>query len=309
MGILIRKSGFLSSIQDLGRYNYQDIGVSPCGAMDERSLMIANILVGNDKNDAVIETTMMGPEIEFKEDNIFAVTGGKLELKLNNEQIEMYKEIQAKKGDILSFGFMKEGCRNYIAFKGGLAVNKIMDSYSTHIRGGFGGLNGRKLIDGDEIGFRAPFKEKYDYQFKQVEPEDMPGKEVKIRVILGPEEEQFTRKGIETFISSPYKIGFDSDRMGYRMSGEVVEHTGDGNVISSVSSFGTIEIPGNGQPLILMADRPTMGGYAKLGTVISVDLSVLAQCRPNSKIYFEFIDVEAAEELYIKQYEYIESIN
>lgn len=299
MGIVINKGGFFTTIQDMGRKGYRTYGVTLSGVMDERSAIIANYLVGNDKNESVIETTLLGPEIQFDSDNTFAITGGNSNPKLNGKEIPLYHEIQAKSGDVLTFSYMKEGCRNYIAFCGGLNLKKVMGSTSTLINSKIGGINGDKLKYGDKVDFNVTLY--HHNTLNKTKREVFNNKDVKIRIIMGPEDDMFTEKGIETLLTTPYKIDFASNRMGYHLVGEEIEHKDGADIISNGMAFGAIEVPQNGQPIILMADRPTTGGYSKIANVISVDIPILAQCPPGTMISFEKCDVETAQKLYRNQ--------
>ncbi len=306
MGIYMVHPGLLTTIQDNGRFGYQAFGVPPSGVMDERAFHIANLLVGNDKNEAVIEATMMGPEIYFEEDNLIAVTGAEATPYLNGRSMTRYYAFLAKKGEVLTFGPRKSGCRIYIAFHGGLDIEPVMGSCSTYLRGKFGGFCGRCLEKGDRIAFKNPQKSLEGYGFRFTEKESYPANEVTLRVVMGPQDHMFTQKGIHRFLTSSYEILADSDRMGYRLQGEKIEHAVDGNIISDGIAFGAVQVPTNGQPIVMMADRQGVGGYTKIANVISVDLPVLAQCIPGMKVRFCQVSLEEAQKLYcarLKEYE------
>lgn len=301
MGIKIVTGGFMTTIQDLGRYGYQETGMSVSGVMDTRSASLANILVGNDENEAVLEVTMMGPTIEFQKDNIIAVTGGDLGAKLNGTPFPRYEAVLVKAGETLSFAGMFGGARVYVAFAGGLDVPVVMGSKSTNLKSRIGGLEGRKLGAGDEIEFAAPKTWLPNMKLRKLEFPDYSKKEYTLRVLMGPQDDHFTEKGIETFLNSTYAISNEYDRMGCRMQGDVIEHKNGGDIITDGISFGAVQVPSHGNPIVMMADHQTTGGYTKIANVISVDLPVLAQCMPGYKIHFKAVDIEEAQELYCAQ--------
>lgn len=291
----ILDGGLLSSVQDLGRYGYQRYGVSCSGVMDEFSAKIANKLVKNDESCAVIETTLKGLSGEFLTETLFAITGGECDATLNGEKIKLWKSYKAVPGDELKMGFCKSGLRNYIAFLGGVDVPVVMKSRSTNLKAKIGGVEGRKLVPGDVIKiFKSLFK-KEEIEFDSaLIPKYL--NEIELRVILGQQYDYFTKTGIETFFNATYDITNDSDRMGVRLSGEAIEHIKGADIISDGITFGAIQVPGNGQPIVMMADRQTTGGYTKIGNVISVDLEKLAQSKPGTKVKFkEISEIEAID--------------
>lgn len=301
MGIKIVNGGFLTTIQDMGRFGYQETGMAVSGVMDTRSASLANILVGNDVNEAVIEVTMMGPMVEFTEDNMAAVTGGDLGAKLDGKPMPLYEAVPVKAGQVLSFGGMFSGSRAYVAFAGGLEVPVIMGSKSTNMKSKVGGLEGRKLGAGDELGFSAPRTWLPNMRDRKLEPEDFSAREVTLRVLMGPQDDAFTEKGIATFLGSTYTVSNEYDRMGCRMQGEVIEHKNGGDIITDGISFGAVQVPSHGNPIVMMADHQTTGGYTKIANVISVDLPKLAQCMPGFKVHFEKVDIEEAQDLFCRE--------
>lgn len=300
MGIRIVNGGFMTTIQDLGRYGYQETGMSVSGVMDTRSASLANILVGNEENEAVIEVTMMGPTIVFTEDMIVAVTGGDLGAKLDGNPMPRYEAVPVKAGQTMSFSGMFSGSRAYLAFAGGLDIPVVMGSRSTNLKSKIGGLEGRKLAAGDEIGFRRPETWLPGMSRRKLAPEDFSMKECTLRVVMGPQDDCFTERGIATFLGSTYKITNEYDRMGCRMQGDVIEHKNGGDIITDGISFGAVQVPSHGNPIVMMADHQTTGGYTKIANVISVDLPKLAQCMPGVQIRFEKVDIEEAQELFCK---------
>ena len=298
MGIRIVNGGFMTTIQDLGRYGYQETGMSVSCVMDTRSACLANLLAGNDVDEAVIEVTMMGPTIRFLTDNIIAVTGGDLGAKLDGLAMPSYRAVHVNAGQTLSFAGMVSGSRAYIAFAGGLDIPVVMGSRSTNLKSRIGGFQGRKLGAGDEIGFRAPAEWLPNMAERRLAPDDFSARECTLRVVMGPQDDCFTEKGIDTFLNSTYKISNEYDRMGCRMEGEIIEHKAGGDIITDGISFGAVQVPSHGNPIVMMADHQTTGGYTKIANVISVDLPKLAQCMPGARIHFEKVSIEEAQRLY-----------
>lgn len=301
MGIIIRKSGLYTTVQDYGRVGYQESGFSVCGAMDKRSLKIANMLVDNHPDEAVIEMTLVGPTIEFTESNIIAITGGNLRPKLNGERVHTYQALLIKSGDVLSFEYAKSGCRSYIAFAGGLKIPRVMGSKSTYVRCNIGGYKGRVLQGGDFIKFESPKVYLPYFLSRRIKYIHKNESKVEVRVIRGPQDTAFTEKGIRTFFSQPYKVTNQNDRMGCRLDGPIIEHKDSADIISDGIALGSVQIPSHGRPIIMMTDRQTTGGYTKIGTVITIDIPKLAQRKAGDTIYFKEISLERAQELYRKE--------
>lgn len=308
MGIKFANGGFLTTIQDAGRTGYQESGVPVTGVMDTRSFKLANILVGNDETEAVLEVTLMGPMVEFTSDNVIAVTGGNLGPKINGKDIPMYQAVEVKKGDNLSFMGIKSGSRAYVAFAGGLDLPLIMGSRSTHLKSNLGGYEGRKLGAGDEIEFLVPKSHLPNMEKRKTEPEDFTFTSCELRVVMGPQDDCFTEKGIETFLGGDYALTNEADRMGLRFEGATVEHKDGGDIITDGISFGAIQIPSHGQPIIMMADHQTTGGYTKIAAVVSVDLPKAAQLKPGCKVRFKKVSIEEAQDLYVKELEKMAAI-
>lgn len=332
MSIKILNSGLLSTIQDMGRIGYQESGFSTSGALDKKALQIANILVDNPIQEAGIEMTLMGATMEFQADNVIAITGGDFLPMVNQVSIPMYTAISLKKGDILSFGFAKSGCRAYIAFAGGLDIPRILGSKSTNLKCSVGGFYGRGLKAEDEILFLAPLSALQGLSGRTLSSQI--GKESKnkflqellgresfllsdindnqeekiLRVVLGPQENYFTEKGLNTFFGETYILSNESDRMGCKLEGPEIEYKSTVDIISDGIPFGGIQISSNGKPIIMLADRQTTGGYAKIGTIISTDIPLLAQRKPGDKIRFELITLEKAHNLYKKEGKEIEKL-
>lgn len=313
--VIVHTAGLLTTVQDRGRYGYQRFGMPVSGAMDVFSLELANLLVGNDPGDACLEATIAGPELEFTGAKWIAVTGADMDPHLNGMGIPMNTAVGVRQGDRLGFKGLKSGCRAYIAFAGGIAVPPVMGSRSTYLRAGIGGFNGRALMPGDELPLGglvplSPFGQlssgtaKRKPRLKKLPESLIPEykHEQTIRVISGPEAHYFEIAGLRSFLSTEYIVTAQSDRMGYRLSGEPINHReGMTNIISAGISVGTVQVPGDGQPIILMADRQTSGGYARIANVISVDLTLLAQMRPGDNVRFSETTLDSARQLYLNR--------
>lgn len=303
MGIVVETPGLLTTVQDQGRFGYQQFGVSPSGPMDTKSFFLANILAGNDKGEGVLEMTFTGPTLLFEKSNVIAITGGDLSPKIDEVPVPMYQAVTVRAGERLTFGMgSTQGCRAYLAFAGGLDIPLVMGSKSTLMRNNLGGYEGRKLEKGDCIGFVRP-KEKLDYMEQRKVPRDVfPKKDVALRVVLGPQDHEFTEDEVRRFFWYSAEITNEFDRMGCRLKRhEPLKFKKEGHIITDGISFGSVQVPTDGQPIIMLADRQSTGGYAKIGTVISVDLPKIAQSIPGYRVRFVKVSVELAQMLYIRQ--------
>jgi antagonist of KipI len=297
----ILKPGMYTTIQDEGRYNYQKSGMSVAGAMDQFSLRVANILVGNSDGEACLEATFMGPEIEFQGEAMIAVTGANIVPKINNMDIDMWCGIKVSDGDVLSFGTVKSGCRSYISIASGIDVPVVMGSKSTYVKGKVGGIDGRTLKTGDEIKIESSEGEKFTGSVN-LPTKFIPcyNKDNIVRVVMGPQDDYFTAEGINTFFNCSYEVTKEADRMGYRLSGTKISHKNSADVISDGITMGSVQVPGHGAPIIMMADRQTTGGYTKIATVITPDINIIGQLKPGDIVRFESIDIVEAHKIYKK---------
>lgn len=292
MGFATENPGVLTTIQDEGRYGYEQFGMSPAGPMDGTAFRTANILVGNLEGESALEATMLGPALCFDQDNLIAITGADMVPTLNGQPCPMYQAVAVKAGDRLMLGAARTGCRAYIAFAGGLDVPQVMGSRATALQNKVGGYQGRKLAKGDNVGFRAPNP---TLPLPRIAPVSaLAGREVTIRVVLGPQDDAFTEEGVQTFLSQPYTVSKDFDRMGCRLEGPVIQHKTDGNIISDGMVTGAIQVPTSGQPIIMLAERQTVGGYTKIATVISADLPIVGQRKTGDVIRFQAVSMEEA---------------
>jgi len=295
----VLKPGTITTIQDLGRYGYQKYGVSVSGAMDKFALRVGNLLVGNDEGEAAIEVTIMGPKLGALQGLRLAFTGADLSPKINGVPAPMWQSLVAKEGDIISFGTPRSGCRAYLAIYGGIDIPLIMGSRSTHMRSKVGGF-GRALTKGDVICVKKIVEGRVKDVFSnQLNKEQIPiyKSDWLIRVIPGPQSEYFASNGIKTFFEGEYWITPESDRMGYRLIGPQIEHRLGADIITDATPSGSVQVPGNGMPIILLADGQTTGGYPKIAVVISADQDQLAQAKPGDRIKFKKVNVFEAHQL------------
>lgn len=302
MSITILNPGLLTTVQDFGRIGYQQFGVPVSGVVDPRAMSIANILVDNPEDEAVLECTMLGPQIRFNAPNAIAITGGDLGPTIDNQPIPNYAAIRVEAGQVLRFAGLRSGCRAYIAFAGGLDIAPVMGSRSTYMKAKIGGVEGRKLQKDDVIKFRKPNSDLRGLNIRHISPEFVPRLEYKLRVVLGPQDDMFTEHGIETFLSESYVVTPEFDRMGCRLDGEIIEHKGEsGDIISDGIAFGAIQVPTAGKPIIMLSDRQTTGGYTKIANVISADFRILAQLKAGDRVRFAQVSVAAAQDALLTQ--------
>jgi biotin-dependent carboxylase-like uncharacterized protein len=295
--LIIESPGFFTTVQDQGRYGYQRYGMPVSGAMDTFSLLLANLLVGNSPIEAGLEATYTGPEILFTSAGAVAVCGADMGPLKNETPVQNNKTITVKKGDRLSFSGLKNGCRSFIAISGGIDTPPVMGSRSTYLRGNTGGFRGRILRTGDELPIGTS---RGKIPVKEVPGEILPRivSDPGLRIIPGPESDRIDSDEFNKFLSSEYAVTDQNDRMGYRLAGETIRYKSSGaDIISAGISEGTVQIPGNGQPVIMMADRQTTGGYARIANVITVDIGLAAQLKSGNKVHFSKISIEEATEL------------
>lgn len=299
MSILFKKGGLLTTIQDLGRNKFRKFGVNPNGAMDETAVRLINILLGNDENEAILENYFPSPEILFEESAVFALGGADFEAKLNNESIENWRVYFAEKDSVLSFRQKKTGNRAYLSIKGGFEITEVLGSKSTNLIAGFGGFEGRQLKTGDRILFKRPQNFHTRNSKFRISRSLLPfySRFPTVRVIAGAEFDNLTAFSEQNFLKTDYIISQNSDRMGFRLHGEPLYLLNTFELLSSAVNFGTIQLLPDGNPIILMADHQTTGGYPRIASVIPNDLPLVAQLGVNDKIAFHLVSLEEAEEL------------
>lgn len=291
--------GMLTTVQDRGRYGYQRFGVPISGAMDEFALRAANLLVGNKETAAGLELTVNGPRVQLLVDTWIAVTGADLSAELDGERLPRWQSVEVSADSVLSFSGPRDGVRAYLAVAGGIDVPLVMGSRSTYVKAAIGGFHGRPLAGGDTIDAPA-LDEGSEFELRSL-PDGFAapkyGDEHEIRVVLGPQHQAFGQEAIATFLNSSYAVSPESDRMGYRLLGPTIEHQTRADIVSDGSPAGAVQVPGEGVPTILLADRGTTGGYTKIATVISTDLGRIAQALPGQAVNFKAVTVEQARQL------------
>jgi biotin-dependent carboxylase-like uncharacterized protein len=306
--IRVRQPGLLSTVQDTGRFGEYALGMPPSGAMDVFSYEVGNYLVGNQEGVAGVEMTYFGPELEFTEAALIALTGAQMPPKINGEEAPMWEALEVGEGDVLSFEYLKRGARCYLAVAGGIDVPLFMHSRSTYTLIGLGGHEGRALQEGDELEVGEAPRKAEGQVGKRVDEEHIPtySDETELRVIIGLASYRITEESMEEFLSTTWTVTPDADRVGYRYKGgelkfvEREQPAGAGSDPANVVDFGypigSIQVPGGVEPIVLMNDAVTGGGYATIGTVISADRGRLAQTKTNDKTRFRSVDLEEALE-------------
>src|SRR5262249_1023469 len=296
MSLKIIEAGPLITVQDLGRLGFQRFGVPTSGAMDGLAFRVANALVCNSAEAACLEIGLGNLIMRVDDPCVIAVTGRGMDLVINDQGLPSWSAIYVRSGWEVEV-VRREWGWAYLALAGGIDVPLVLGSRSTYLRGSFGGVEGRVLRSGDvlcvgqsrhgaEIAGRAMMPPAYAY-------------EITVDAIPGPQMDQFTEEGVNTFLSTEYAITLESDRMGYRLSGETIRHSSGADIVSDGIVLGTVQIPSSGQPILMMSDHATTGGYTKIATVSSLDTWRIAQCPPGKgKIQFRMTKVEAAQRKY-----------
>ena len=307
MNLKIITPGPLSTVQDLGRFGFMQSGFSPNGAMDTYSARLANLLVGNSQGEGVIEMTLSGITAEFDCETVIALTGADMNPQINGEPIEMYKSIHVSQGDVLSMKTASKGMRSYLAVAGSFDIPPVMGSVSTNLKCGVGGFEGRKLKAGDCIPLRGTV-DLLCFGTRKISPCNDYKTGVEVRAVAGPQDDYFSESELKKFFSSEYKVSSKSDRMGIRMEGEKISSLNGVDIISDGVVTGSVQIPSSGEPIVMMADRQTTGGYAKIATVITPDLKYLAQLQPGNTVKFIRISQQEAEKINIKEQKYFSKL-
>ena len=292
--------GLMTTLQDLGRRGYQHLGVPVSGALDPVCLQAANLLAGNAPGMGALEIAYQGPTLAIEADSVrIAAAGGQAAIDIigpdggAGQRLAPFESARLTRGQTLRIGALSGSAILYLAVEGGFAVAPVMGSQSTLTRGGIGGFEGRALQAGDMLPLRqaaAPEREEVMLPALDLRPP------ARVRVVLGPQDDHFTQAGLATLLASPYTISRASDRMGMRLEGPTLEHSAKGyNIVSDGTAPGSIQVPGNGLPIVLLADRQTTGGYPKIATVISADLPALGRLTPGSRLAFAVVDIDTAE--------------
>jgi antagonist of KipI len=293
--IRILEAGPLTTVQDGGRVGQLRYGIPPSGPVDRRAFVIGNRLLGNADGAAGLECTVMGPRFEVQAPCAIAVTGAAMPVAVNGAEAPGWAAIELRPGDVVKLAPARAGVRAYIAFSGGLDVPVVLGSRSTYIRGRLGGVAGRALKKEDVLRLlpAAPPRP------RRVDPRAIPdfAGEPEIRAVLGPQADRFTDDGIAALFGSAYEMLPQSDRMGARLRGPRVEHVRGHDIISDGIPLGGIQVPGDGQPIVLLVDRQSTGGYTKVATVCSIDIARLGQIKPGQRLTFRAVDVAEAHRL------------
>ena len=294
--IIVQKPGFFSTIQDMGRTGFQQYGVIVSGVMDEVAYRMGNALL-KQYNTASIEMTVVGGTYQFTKPTAIVLTGGRITATLRGKPISMNRVIHVEANDVLVCGPITCGVRCYLAVSGGIQVPIVMNSRSTYVKAGIGGYHGRALRKGDELPYEAGYMAsgKHHLQLAAFYTS------APIRILYGTEWTTFSHDVQQAFLHNMFTVSLEADRMGYRMIPQrPIQIAEPFQLISEAVTFGTIQMPPNGEPIILMADRQTTGGYPKIAQVIAADLHRLAQLGPNEKVVFEVVSIAEAEAAYIK---------
>lgn len=293
--LVVLDPGPQTTVQDLGRFGSQSLGVPPAGAADPDALETANLLVGNDRGEACLECTLQGPELEFTGPAAFSVCGARTAVLLNGAAVPMWETLYAKAGDVLAIGPAEAGLRAYLAAAGGFDVPVVLGSRSTYARAGFGGWRGRPIRAGDRIPLRGGLDPAGTPRLRVpegVRPEYPP--EISVRALPSHELDRFLPESVDLFFREVYTVSPKSDRMGCRLVGAPLKHSRGADIVSSGVQTGTVQVPGDGLPIVLLPDRQTTGGYTRIAHVIRADLPKLGQARPGDRVRFLRIGPEEA---------------
>ena len=307
MSLRVIKPGLMTTVQDLGRSGYRQFGVVEGGAMDTFALRVANLLVANKPGAAALEMTLNGAVFILERDAWIAACGADMSAQVDGEPLPLWRPVFVRGGSRLSFGVARLGCRGYLAISGGVDVPEVLGGRGTYLRAKFGGLDGRALRAGDHLNIGEsvlpPITLEDGRSFYAcrwyVSPHLFPayGVDPTIRLVQGPEYDLFLQESRKTLLQGQYRLAPESDRMGYRLEGPALVCEKEAVLLSEPVAKGTIQVPPDGKPVVLMADRQTTGGYARIATVAAVDLPVLAQLKPGDTLEFAAVSREEAERL------------
>jgi len=305
MSVEVIKPGLATTVQDLGRPGFYHLGIPISGAMDRYALRVANLLVGNDEGDAALEATFLGPELRFKRDAQVAVTGAELAPRVDGEVRPTWTSFAVQAGQKLSFEFLKAGARAYIAVSGGFGVPVVLGSRSTYVLGALGGHDGRALKAGDVLPLRDAEAGSKEGPPVPVDLRREPGGTTELRVITGLYWHRLTEQAGRGFFEDGWAVAPEADRIGYRFRGgralQFVPReppfgagSDPSNIVDSGYPYGSIQVPGGTEPIVLHRDAVSGGGYFMLGTVISADMDLIGQLQPHAKVRFRTVDMDEA---------------
>jgi antagonist of KipI len=303
MTVRIVRGGLLTTVQDLGRHGHQHEGVPESGAMDTHAARLANLLVDNADSAAVLEATLAGPTFTFEQDTVFAIGGADFGARLDAEPVPLWRPRRARAGTTLELGAARTGCRAYIAMAGGIEVPMVLGSRSTYLPAAFGGFHGRPLRAGDAIplGTSAGRGTGDASALRAIAPASIPRYGRTLRVIPGEHLTRLPATAREKLFGAELTVSPQSDRMGYRLQNALLDAPAMPDLLSAAVTMGTIQLPSDGVPIVLMADRQTTGGYPRLGQVATVDLGAAAQLRPGDTVHLEEISLDDAQRLYLER--------
>jgi biotin-dependent carboxylase-like uncharacterized protein len=305
MSIEVIKAGLATSLQDLGRPGYYHLGIPESGGMDRYALRAANLLVGNDEGDAVLEATFQGPELRFTQDATVAVTGAELPPKVDGTPRPTWTSFTIKAGQIISFDFLKRGARAYIAVAGGIDVPLVLGSRSTYTLGALGGFQGRPLKPGDELPVGTPRNATPATRSVPEAQRLLPPASPSLRALPGLYDFRVTKASMESFFADTWRVATEADRIGYRFRGgnplEFIPRkqpfgagSDPSNIVDSCYPYGSIQVPGGTEPIVLHRDAVSGGGYFMIGTIISADMDLIGQMQPNTKVRFVPVTMDEA---------------
>jgi len=291
--ITVLRPGMMTTVQDMGRWGWQHLGVPPGGPMDPLSFRLSNRLVGNDDWAPALEITLLGPALQFERDAVIAIAGADL-----GASVDLDHATPVSAGTVLRFAGKRTMTRAYLAVAGGLDVPSVLGSRAACLSARLPGLAGRLLKAGDRLPVGAAPRRPTEPVTVSGRPHPMNTADPVLRFLWGPDRDSFTDEAAETFVRARFRLATQSNRMGYRLEGQRVSLSGGGQLLSEGSPVGSIQIPPSGEPVVLMADRQTTGGYARIGTVITADLAVAGQLGPGDPVRFQPCDrAEALEAL------------
>jgi antagonist of KipI len=313
-GVTVLRSGLLTTVQDAGRFGYQQYGVNTAGPMDPFAFQVANLLVGNEEREAALEMTLLGPTLHFEAGSVIALCGGRFTPSIENIPVPDWRPVFVRRGSEIKIGQALSGCCAYLAVAGGFYVPLVMGSRSTSLSSKLGGFQGRALREGDRLPFRSPERPAPEWIYRRrsrspsapfipadwgVSEEALPAyrPDPTLRVLRGRQWDRFTPEARQAFLELPFLITPQSNRMGYRLSGPKLYLKTAAELISEATAMGTVQVTPSGDPIVLLADRPVTGGYPKIAEVITVDLPLIAQVPPGQSVRFQEVSLREAQQL------------
>ena len=299
MTIRVAKPGFFTTVQDLGRYGYAHLGVSPSGASDPLSFRVVNLLTGNEENTPALEMTLFGATLEFDERAIVAIAGASCGCRIGSNLAPANTAFEVAPGAILQCGNMTTGARSYLAIQGGVDVPLIMGSASTFVAARFGGFQGRRLQSGDILKVKKPSAVRA--RKLRIGTLDHLYRQGSLRVTRGAQQDWFGPEAFDALYSTPYTVSEQSDRNGLRLKGEAVRLREPAELLTDGIPLGAIQVPQDGQPIILFVDQQTTGGYPKVANVIAADMHRVGQLTPRDEVRFEEVSIANAIRLLREQ--------